>query len=715
MNSLDSTSATTRPAPTHFNCDRRQLLRSVGLTLCSWPLLDQLAPRMAQGADTGFRNGFPRMVHEYFVHRVRQAHARHVQAYRALETQADAEAYVQHVRAAIRECFGAEPERCELDARVTGVVEREAYAIEKIIFHSRPGFPVTANLYLPRNVELPRPGVVGTCGHSLTGKAEPAYQAFAQGLARLGYVCLIFDPIGQGERLQYVRDDLTSWVGVGVREHLYAGNQQFLVGEFLGMWRAWDGIRALDYLLTRDEVDPRHLGVTGNSGGGTMTTWLCGVEPRWTMAAPSCFVTTFRHNMENELPADTEQCPPKALTLGLDHADFLAAQAPDPVRILAKEQDFFDVRGSEQALTRLQRLYRLLGHEANVSLFTGPTPHGFTQENRQAMYEWFDHATGVTPPRAEPEITVEEAQTLWCTPDGQVATLEGTRSVFQFTQEKSRQLAAERTPESCQGEALVAAVREVLKVDAARRPPSARQDSSPPYRILRSRRDANYPLLYACTYAIETEPRILAIVYMLSQNSWNSRPPRLGNRAILYVAHRSSDAELKSEPLIKELMAAEPEVPLFTCDVRGIGESLPNTCGDQTFDDPYGCDFFYAIHSLMLDHPYLGQKTWDVLQVLAWLAGNGYRDVHLVGKGWGALSATFAALLSPHVTQITLKNALESYASVAESEKYNWPLATLLPNVLAHFDLPDCYRALEAKQLRQIEPWGALADQAAAE
>ena len=233
-------------------------------------------------------------------------------------------------------------------------MERDAYRIEKIIFESRPAFPVTANLYVPKDVDLPRPGVVGCCGHSNNGKAEAAYQSFAQGLARLGYVCLIYDPIGQGERLQYVQEDLSSRIGVGVPEHLYAGNQQFLVGEFFGMWRAWDGIRALDYLLTRSEVDPQHVGVTGNSGGGTLTTWLCGLDSRWTMAAPSCFVTTFLHNMENELPADTEQCPPKALALGLDHVDFLAALAPKPVAILAQERDFFDVRGSYDELQTTQ-------------------------------------------------------------------------------------------------------------------------------------------------------------------------------------------------------------------------------------------------------------------------------------------------------------------------------------------------------------------------
>lgn len=84
---------------------------------------------------------------------------------------------------------------------------------------------------------------------------------------------------------------------------------------------------------------------------------------RWTMSAPSCFVTTFRRNLENELPADTEQCPPRAIGLGLDHADFLAALVPRPVIILAKERDYFDVRGAEEAYERLRRSYSPPGAE----------------------------------------------------------------------------------------------------------------------------------------------------------------------------------------------------------------------------------------------------------------------------------------------------------------------------------------------------------------
>ncbi len=342
---------------------RRQWLQAIGLQALSLGLIDlqQEAAAGAESAPTASLpplNRFPRMVQEHFVERVRTAERAGLKAQAALKTRADAEAYVQEVRKKIQRCFGPFPAKTPLNPRVTGTVERDAYKIDKVIFESRPQFLVTANLYVPIGKKFPLPGVVGSCGHSLNGKAAEAYQSFAQGLARMGYVVLIFDPIGQGERLQYGHLSEKKRPRPGVGEHLHGGNQQFVIGEFFGSWRAWDGIRALDYLLSRPEVDPKHVGITGNSGGGTMTTWLCGVEQRWTMAAPGCFVTTFRRNLENELPADTEQCPPHALALRLDHDDFLAALAPKPVILLAKERDFFDVRGAEEAYSRLRRLVR---------------------------------------------------------------------------------------------------------------------------------------------------------------------------------------------------------------------------------------------------------------------------------------------------------------------------------------------------------------------
>jgi len=674
------------------------------LVLATWPFAAE-AKAASRSRDDGLTplNRFPRMVQEYFIEQVHRVESRANRRRAALKTRADAEAYVRDVREKIQQSFGPWPEKTPLKPRITGVVERDTYKIEKVIFESRPGFLVTANLYVPKGRNFPLPGVVGTCGHSSNGKAAEYYQGFAQGLARQGYVVLLYDPIGQGERLQYPDENLKSRIGVGVREHLYAGNQQFLVGEFFGSWRAWDGIRAIDYLLTRQEVDPKHVGVTGNSGGGTMTTWLCGVESRWTMGAPSCFVTTFRRNLENELPADTEQCPPRALALELDHSDFLAAMAPKPVIILAKERDYFDVRGTEEAYARLKHLYKLLGAQENIGLFIGPTYHGYSQENREAMYRWFNRVTGISDAQSEPELMIEKDETLWCTPRGQICDLK-SRPVYSFTQAKSKKL-AENRPRSLTEKELKRRLARTLRL------PRTADKSAPEYRILRNWRSRAYPKRYWTTYVIETEPDLYAVVYRLSDERLMSRPPGAKKRAILYVAHHSSDAELREEPLIAELLKAEPDTVLYTCDVRGIGESQPNTCNQNSFLDPYGSDYFYAIHSIMLDKPYVGQKTYDVLQVLHWLKDHGHDRVHIVAKGWGALPATFAAVLSDQVKQVTLKNALTSYSDIAESETYAWPLSTLLPNVLASFDLPDCYRILQNKKLRQIDPWTAAAGQ----
>ncbi len=646
--------------------------------------LDPLG-NFAQAADAGQPlQRFPRMMQDWLVKRVREAHQKSIEAKAKLQTQADAEAFVIDVRKRIAQSFGTFPQPTPLNARTTGTVERDSYKIENVIFESRPNFPVTANLYLPKS-DKPVPGVVGSCGHSDNGKAAEAYQSFAQGLARQGYACLIFDPIGQGERLQYVKENGKSRHGAGVQEHLHGGNQQFLVGEFFGAWRAWDGMRALDYLLSRPEIDQKHVGITGNSGGGTMTTWLCGVEPRWTMAAPACFVTTFLRNAENELPADTEQCPPLALALGLEHEDFIAAMAPKPVILLAKERDFFDVRGTEEAYNRLKRLYTLLGKPDNIKLHVGPTDHGYSIENREAMYRHFNDVTGASSAKSEPKLNIEKDETLWCTKSGQVAELKPA-TLFQFTAKKAEELRKQRGDVS--GERLLNAVRSVLRM------PRSSPETAPDFRILRAVGDRKYPLRHATTYAIETETDVFALCTMLSAQSHISRPPRRGDKARLYIAHRSSDAELQSDAWLRSMIEADRETPFFAVDVRGVGESMPNTCGASSFDSAYGCDYFYAIHSLMLDRPYLGQKTFDVLRTLDWLSAYGYTQIELIGKQWGATLATLAGLLSPHATKVQLVEPLESFHQLATTEDYEMPLSQMIPNVLQHFDLPDCYREL---------------------
>ncbi|MFP6601539.1 MAG: hypothetical protein VB862_03365, partial [Pirellulaceae bacterium] len=189
--------------------NRRQLLHTTVGTTVGFSMLPWLTTSPLFGQDGKPLNRFPRMVQNFMVAQVRKTERQKLRTLESLATRVDAEAYVKNVQEKIRSCFGPNPERTPLNPRITGVVERGTYRIENVIFDSRPGFPVTANLYIPTNRKFPLPAVVGTCGHSSNGKAAESYQSFSQGLAQLGYVCLIYDPIGQGERLQYVNDDLT--------------------------------------------------------------------------------------------------------------------------------------------------------------------------------------------------------------------------------------------------------------------------------------------------------------------------------------------------------------------------------------------------------------------------------------------------------------------------------------------------------------------------
>ncbi|MBM4075399.1 MAG: hypothetical protein FJ267_07125, partial [Planctomycetes bacterium] len=149
-------------------------------------------------------NRFPRMMQEYWHLKVVEAERLSLSRLTALKTKSDAEAHITATRRRVAECFGPFPEKTPLSPRVTRKIDRDTYHIENVLFESRPGFIVSANLYVPKGLPFPRPGVVGSCGHSFNGKAAETYQSFAQGLARQGYVVLTFDPIGQGERFQYL-------------------------------------------------------------------------------------------------------------------------------------------------------------------------------------------------------------------------------------------------------------------------------------------------------------------------------------------------------------------------------------------------------------------------------------------------------------------------------------------------------------------------------
>jgi dienelactone hydrolase/pimeloyl-ACP methyl ester carboxylesterase len=642
-------------------------------------------------------NRFPRMMQEYMTARLRENYRANHARVMSLKTRDDALAYCAEVRAKAARVFGPWPERTPLNVRVTGELDRGAYRVRKLLFDSRPGFTVSANLYLPETDAGPRPAVLSPCGHSWLAKAGEPYQQYAQALARLGYVVLIYDPPGQAERLQYPDGKGESLFGPGpsypsVREHNAMDRQMQLTSDWIGRWFVWDGIRALDVLLAQPEVDPTRVGVTGCSGGGTMTAYAVACDERLTMAAPSCWISSWYHNMLNEEPLDAEQCPPGILAEGLEQSDLLLARAPNPVIVLTEEQDFFDQRGSLEAFERIRHVYRLLGAEDKAAYYVGPGTHGYWKGAREAMCAFFNRQADVDAPSPEGSLVLEKPETLRCTPTGQVSDLPGAKCVPALTAARSRELAAARGAPA--GEELSRRVAGILGLPERHGPPD--------YRILRPWNNRGYARPYANQFVLETDPRCGAQVIVTKlEDEWRTaRPLRRGPEALLYLPHLSSDQELREDERIRELEVANSA--FFACDYRGIGESRPDTCRPDCFLGIYGSDYNYAAHATMLGESVVAWRVHDVLCTLDWMASFGFEQVHLVAQGWGTIPGALAALLDERVRQVTLIHAPTSYSDLAEAPMQEWPFSAMLPGVLEQIDLPDVYRELAAKGLERM-------------
>ena len=236
----------------------------------------------------------------------------------------------------------------------------------------------------------PFPAVLGTAGHSVDSKAEDLYQHTWISLARRGFLVLAYDPPGQGERIEYLDPATGKTRASGpTGEHTTAGLQCLLTGTNIARYFIWDGIRAVDYLLTRPDVDPKRIAVAGNSGGGTQSSYLAAFEPRLAAAAPSCYLTTWEKLWAGPGPQDAEQVFVNFLKDGLDFADFLIAFAPKPIHMAAAVRDYFPIDGARATYSEARALFQTAGAADHIGFFEFDDTHGWSKPRREATYRWF--------------------------------------------------------------------------------------------------------------------------------------------------------------------------------------------------------------------------------------------------------------------------------------------------------------------------------------
>ena len=610
-------------------------------------------------------------VNEYYVDKAREAMDRRAGVLSRIRTRKDAEEYVSLVRRRVGQIFRFS-RRTPLDPVVTAAEDKGGHVVEKLYYFSRPGYPVTANFYLPKRRRGKIPGVLIVCGHSGIGKACDTYASAALGLVSKGFAVLVIDPIEQGERRQY-RDLAAKYGRVGA-PHNMMGKQLALEGEWLGSWRTWDAIRGLDYLESRQEVDPAKLLVTGNSGGGTLTTWVAATDPRPIAVAPSCYVTSWLRNIENELIADIEQMPPRILAFSLDMGDLLLAQAPRDIMILGQENDYFDPRGVRATFEEVRRINALLG--GRTEIFVGPTDHGFSVHNRQAVYGFFLKAAGMKGTAKEPKIVLPTEEETWAA-GGSVSNIAGDRKVWDLIADKAAALEKARKP---------------LAPDALRRRLGALlvvgKPFAPHFRVLRNiRRDG----FGAARFGLETEPgRIMAVLLQRSPDRELFHIDVASREATLLVPDADGFAELKER-------GAKAGEAVFALDVRTIGEMMPSGTDLPEVRDlraPCQFDYHYAALGTMFGEPIVGGKVKDILCAVELLAACGAKKIHLEGSGLGAIPALFAAALSDKVATLALKDSIESYGAECRKPVTPLPLSCIVPGILREMDLPDIRRCL---------------------
>lgn len=479
----------------------------------------------------------------------------------------------------------------DLQSRTTGIVQRQGYRIEKVIFQSLPGVTVPAHLYLPDPLDNPAPAVLFYNGHWWPdSKSRPDFQAFCTHMARMGFIVFSFDPFGQGER------------GVSSRDHrrtetLLTGLSQQGIAEY-------ETRCALEYLLSRKEVDPERIGMTGASGGGYNTWITAALDDRIKVAVPVVGTSDFLEQIVVTRKLDwygaAEHCHfvPGLIQYANNH-ELLAMIAPRPLLIIAASVDqSFPVAGVRGVHDYGRKLYQAHQAAEQVGLFVDAKEgHGYQKAKREAAYGWFSRwlaGKGDGQPIPEPatDTLPYDAEEVKVFPAGQRAPA-GPGIV-----ETARRMARQIKPGG------------LTIMEAMGGAPQPLRLTAPPRKAQVARH------LFTTQTGIDVPALILAAS---------------GVRAGVLVAvdDRGKEALLE-DPVVREAWRRGWDI--WAIDPRGIGESHIEKSG-----------WVFAV-SLLLGENFVWRQGWDIHRVLELASA---RRAALYARGHNAaLAGAFAVIMS---------------------------------------------------------------------
>ena len=562
-------------------------------------------------------------------------------------------------------------EKTPLNAKTTGILEREDFFVEKVVFESQPGFYVTAALYIPKNLKKPAPAILYCCGHTAIGFKTDIYQYVPINLAKKGFVVLAFDPISQGERLQYLDPETgKSRIGGATTEHTYAGVQCLITGMSLSEYFIWDGVRAIDYLATREEVDMSRIGITGRSGGGLQSALIGAYDERVLAAAPECYLTSFKRLYQSIGPQDAEQNPYAAIKKGFDHVDYLHIRAPKPTLMITTTHDFFSQQGARETYAKGLKSFTAFGKPGNLQMVEDLGKHESTLANREAMYAFFQKFLEL--PGDSHDIVIEPftEQELQVTPTGQVGSSYKSETVFSLNQKYF-------TNHKLADKHLVEKVKELSGIELSRNFDAAVYTGN--FHIY------NYEVE---KYFLESDRQDFILpVYVAGRQK--AEPGK-----ILVWLHPEGKQEVLNEPRFKSFL--EAGYTIVSCDLLGTGELRDSAYrGDGNVR---GTPFNFYFGSQLAGNSISGfqAESFDLLiQFLKEKFGapEGSYQAYIQEESAFAF-LQYAAFKNPF-SKIVFSNPLESVRSLINTEYYKPALAyEVVPGSLAWYDMKDLYSIL---------------------
>jgi cephalosporin-C deacetylase-like acetyl esterase len=545
-------------------------------------------------------------------------------------------------------------------------------------------------LYVPEGLKGKAPAILNVIGHNQDAFRMELYQLINYNLVKKGIIVFAIDPPGQGEHVQYFDPAINfSSIGYSVIEHCYFGNQLFLSGVSPARYFIWDGIRAIDYLVSRNDVDPGRIGVTGWSGGGTVTSFISAFDERVKVSVPCSWATTNKRLLETKGIQDTENSFVHGLAKGITFEDLLEVRAPKPTLLAFNSRDeYLTIQGAYEAYAEAKKAYKTLVNEDNLQMVEDDTKHWMTPKIRSAIYGFFIKHFNIPGDASEQEVDLLSAADLTVTSTGQISTSLGGDMIFDVNKKEAAK-SIERLAKSRKdiGKHLGEVVIKAKKVSGFIAPVSTA--GNPLTNGTYQRKEYSVG-----KYAIAGEGEYAIPILLFVPNDSLTK-----HRALVYIHSGGKVTDAGTGGEIEKLVKMGYVVA--AADILGIGETRNTVTNKEGTADAGNT-------AVLVGRSVVGIQAGDVIRVVDYLVRR--RDVDatkvgVIGFNEMCIPVMHAAAFDHRINNVTLIGAPISYRSIIMNRFYRVGLtptgitgpglpyfidfSSTIAGVLTAYDLPD--------------------------